>query len=394
MSTIFLTQLNEFSRKFILRGEYTPTPEDARLYKYRFELIKSKIFESLLIYDQINLKVYGENVPLAVLVANLGISSIEELIEQQAIRFTHWDTGVGHMNNNIPGAFPLVSIRPNSKVHCDPEESISIGLDILAHKPKRSERRALIRKIRDLYEYPRDKIEQDTTAHMLSAFKSNKLAGLGLPNHLNIYDLPQDLKLNFSKCAEELLTYKHLSNTKTTSTDSSSSHILHTECIKKTIKTPHHEALAKILEIENFPNLQKIYSNIDSPFQSAIKTRGKQNGIKFRSWLDSTTDTADLAEISKAYIDAIANKKGFFNTHQGRLTKTAILAVAGSGVGSLAGPAGSIIGGALGSILTPVADYGFDLIDEFFLSSLFEGWTPRMFVEDLRALNIRIEPTI
>ena len=59
----------------------------------------------------------------------------------------------------------------------------------------------------------------------------------------------------------------------------------------------------------------------------------------------------------------------------------------GMGVGALiAGPLGAVVGPAAVKMLEPVADVGLDLVDEFLISGLTRGWTPKMFIEDVRKL--------
>ena len=70
------------------------------------------------------------------------------------------------------------------------------------------------------------------------------------------------------------------------------------------------------------------------------------------------------------------------------------MGIAGAGVGAVAGPVGLAVGGVTGAVVAPAADFGFDLIDEYFLSGLLKGWSPKMFIEELRALNVRIDPKI
>lgn len=395
MSTAYLTKLDDFSHKFLLKGQYQPTREDIMLFQQRFQNIKASIFENLLLFDKINLKVTGENIPLAVLVTEMGVKGIENLVDQGALRFTHWTPMMLHFVDNTPGLLPLISGRHNSKAHTDPEESIALGLNTLVQKPNKEDRRNLIRKIRDLYDYAEKDIEHDAKDRTLSAFNSNKLLGLGLnKDHHDLYQLPTNLKTNLSKCASDLLEYKYITQAKLTSTDSVSSHILLNDCINKTTNIKHPDALAKIIEMENFPDLQKIYSHIETPLKQAVKIRNNRNIRKFRTWLDEAIDGREISDFSETYINAIANKKGFFDSNIGRFTKVATMALAGAGVGAIAGPVGATIGGAAGPLLTPAAEFGLDLVDEYFLNNLIQGWSPRMFIDELKKLNIKIEPSI
>jgi hypothetical protein len=65
------------------------------------------------------------------------------------------------------------------------------------------------------------------------------------------------------------------------------------------------------------------------------------------------------------------------------------MVAAGAGIG--AAIEGSLSGAAWGvaaaKFLEPVADLGLDLADAFLLDRLLKGWTPRMFLDDLKQLR-------
>jgi hypothetical protein len=49
---------------------------------------------------------------------------------------------------------------------------------------------------------------------------------------------------------------------------------------------------------------------------------------------------------------------------------------------------GTAAAGAVGKAIDLAADFTLDIADEFFLSELIKGWTPRMFFDDMRKLNV------
>lgn len=393
MSTSYIANLNEFSRKFLLRGHYQPSKEDIMLFPMRFQNIKAALFQDLLLFDTINIKVVGENIPLAILISEMGVRGIEELVEQQALGFTHWTPNILQMVDPIPGLLPLASGRFSSSAHIDPEESITIGLRALTDKLNKRDRKIVLNKVRDLYIYPADGIEHDTKDLVMSAYESNKLISLGIDkNQLDIYNLPSHKKNLLAKCATELLEYKYLNTQRFNSTDNFGSVELFLDCSSKLRTINHADAFSKIVDIENFPDLKSIFELIDFPLKNVCKIRNSKNSIKFRTWLDSTSSSENISEVSMLYIDAITNKNGFFETNIGKLTKTATLAIAGACIGSITGPVGAAIGGTAGALLSPSADLGLDLIDLYFINGLTKGWTPRIFIDELK--QMKIEPKL
>lgn len=393
MSTSYITNLDEFSRKFLLRGHYQPSKEDIMLFSMRFQNIKAALFQDLLLFDTVNIKVVGENIPLAVLISEVGVKGVEELVEQQALGFTHWTPNILTMVDPVPGLLPLASGRFSSSAHIDPEESIVIGLAALTDKMNKKDRRTILNKVRDLYIYPVEGIEHDSKDMVMSAYESNKLVSLGIDkNKLDIYNLPGHKKAVLAKCATDLLEYKYLSSQGFDSIDNLGSVELFLECSSKLNALNYADAFSTIVDIENFPSLKRLFELIEFPLKSACKMRSSKNAMKFRVWLSSTTNSEDISEVSKLYIDAITNKKGFFETNIGKLTKTGTLAIAGACIGSLTGPVGAAIGGTAGALVSPVADLGLDLVDLYFINGLTKGWTPRMFIDELK--EMKIEPKL
>lgn len=72
-------------------------------------------------------KVYGENIPLTLLINTFGLKTVEALLEQEAINFVLWTSGVTYSVSDTPCVYPLQSLRYSSSVHTDPEESIISG---------------------------------------------------------------------------------------------------------------------------------------------------------------------------------------------------------------------------------------------------------------------------
>ncbi|MFJ3007219.1 glycine zipper family protein [Pseudomonas fluorescens] len=398
MSEVYLQQLNDFGRKFILRGGYNPTREDFMLYPMRLDNIKASVFESLMLFDRSCFKVVGENVPLAVLINEFGVAGLEKLIDQGALSFLHWKMMVGNMVDNIPGIIPLVSGAYSDGPYVDPEESITIGLKLLRDQPNKKQRQTILRKARDLYVPSSVSDASETTAFVTSAFSSGKLKAYGLDNDaLDLYALPKVSKDSLVKCAEDLLEYKQVLSAGFATLENSKFVSLFNDTAGKINKFHVGEAVSVMAELEGFPDLRAVYKSIDSPMQKVIGLREKKNVMKFRKWLSEAT-IEDKGDISLAYMDAIANPSGFFETKAGKFTRSVATTIIGAGVGAVSTPFGATVGTMFGAVagkaVEPVVALGLDLVDEYLISGFMKGWTPRMFFTEIKKSGVRVEPVV
>lgn len=385
MNHVYLPELNEFCRKFLVIGDYKPTKQDELLFNTRYDSLKANIFEAFMLHDSVSFKVFGENVPLAVLLNEISVKGVEELIEQDALKFVLWTPMVMHMVDQIEGVLPIVVGRHTSDVHVDPEASIKRTFDFMKNKPNILKRKQLIRKVRDLYIEPKKGLEQDASNLIMSAYNSGKLKQLGLDNSkLDIYKLSLQHKKLLNSSASELLEHKFLISHNLTAHKTKNLNSLFSNSINNISRI---DAAVEISKLENFPDLHNLSLELGNPLHHLPKYRNNKNTRKFRSWLNEVDDSQELAEVSRSYINSIDNAKGFFETKKGRLTKNVTMTTIGAGIGSFLGPAGTAIGGLAGLALEPVADFALDLADEYLVTELLKGWKPRMFIDDMRKIQ-------
>lgn len=383
MNNLYDKELNDFCRKYFIKGEQKLTSLDIKLYQSRLNNLKSSLFENFMLFDKTTFKVYGENIPLAVLINELTLEGLERLIEQNSIGFALWTPMLVHLEDNIPGIVPIAAGRLNSGVHSDPEQSIDMTFEFLRKKPNKKQRNLIKDKVRDLYIIPEEGIEDQSTEFTLSAYNSNKFKSFGLSNTFDIYSLNKDQKQLLTKCAEDLVEYKFLISKKMTSSNNSTFSNLFIDTANKINHLNNAEVTSYIANFENFPNIKEVSLSLKNPLKDIPKLREKKNIKKFRAWLNEVVTDHEMSEITKAYIDAISNSKGFFETKKGRFTKNVAMALIGAGVGSAAGPVGTAVGGVLGTMVEPAADFALDMVDEYLISELTKGWTPRMFFDEL-----------
>ncbi|HCK7400743.1 TPA: hypothetical protein N0X38_003014 [Acinetobacter baumannii] len=377
MSAIYNDSLNEYCRKYFVKDEVKITQQDVLLAEWRYKKLQAELFESFLLNEKVNLKVYGENIPLVFLINNLGLQNVEKLLERDALSFTLWTPMIVQMVDNIEGVVPIAAGRVNSAVHSDPVESIKSGFNWMRNGINEKTKKMLTNKVRDLYVLPQDNLEHDASALTLSAFHSNKTSLIGFNSEgLDIHKLNKEQKTKITECASTILEHKFLISQNLVSNDVSKFSRLYSDSINKIVKSEVKDFSAKIFELECFPDLYTLGMNIENPLQHMIKIRHSKNSVKFRSWVQEFSNTTDISEISKAYMDEITRPIGFLQSDEGRFVKSCLMTTIGAGVGAFCGPAGALVGAGAGLAI--------DLIDEFFISELTKGWTPRMFFDDMR----------
>lgn len=186
--TIFNTDLNSFSRKYLFKSNRL-TPYEELLFPLKYLQILASLFEQFLLFEKISFKVYGENAPLAILINELGIKQVEELIEEKKLEFVLWTTMVTYNVDEIKGVLPLQHGTLTSPVHSDPEESIRLGLNMLKKYPDRKIRRMIQQIFQNIYKIPDKYFSRDAAKLVINAYNSNKLEDIGMPNEKDIQKL-------------------------------------------------------------------------------------------------------------------------------------------------------------------------------------------------------------
>lgn len=397
-TTIYNSELNEFSRKFLVKNPGVPDPSPHDFITQR-NAIDASLFENFLLFDALSFKVHGENIPLVILLNHFGVKGVEALLDQNALEFILWDQMIGHFVDDIDGVDPLSHGRFNTPAHSDPEESINLGFNWMTKQPRTSDKKNLIRKVRDVYSMPEKNLSGKAVALSKSAYDSGKLKVYGLsPEKSTFRDLDLDGRKKLCQCAEGILQYSHLIDSNLSSYSNFEFYKIFNDSNKKIHEAVNlQENFNELSTIENIPDLKRMFPESSKPFDKLLKLRNKNSSKRFRSWLSECSNNEDGIEITKEYIDAIANSKGFFQTKTGRFTKNVAMSAVGAGVGLLiAGPAGAAGGAGVAKLLEPAADFGLDMLDEFVLSGLTKGWTPKIFFDDLVKLeksNKSMQPT-
>ncbi|MEX0546057.1 hypothetical protein [Raoultella terrigena] len=388
---IFNTELNDFCRKYFIKSKIEPTKNEILAFPEKYNEIKTSLFESFILHNEINFKVEGENIPLCVLLNEIGLRGVEELVDDGALSFTLWSPMILHIVDNLEGINPLCAGRHNNGVYVDPEESISTGLGFMINPLKKGEARALTRKLRDLYLSVPKGIEQDCVNITMSALESGKLKKLGLNlKRKDKFTLNKEEKKLLTTCAADLLGYKYLIQKRALASPTSSIQILLNDSIEKTKFISKDEIFSAIVQLENIPDIRTSFYNMGLPMDELIKLRKHKSSKKFRKWISTLNQISNPLEAQKYYIDSIQATNSFFDTFWGKTTKSISMMILGACAGScIDSKLGPLIGATGLQLANPLTDYVLDMADEYIFSELTKGWTPKLFISKLESLSFK-----
>jgi hypothetical protein len=392
MSTnVFNTGAHSFTRKYLIKNPGEDQNTLSLTFEKEYYKCLGEIVEQLMYFDKITIKVYGENLSLVILINELGVKKVLQLVEEGVIEFLLWTTMITTIvSNEMVGKMnPLQSAVVDSKVHCEAGESVKMGLRSLKVQPDRNTRRDIERKVSKAYKMPKPDFAKDAVDIINSAYESNKLAEIGLPNERDIIWLLKEERFKLLGAADDILETTILADFKLSSIGNYQYFSLSKqsfEVIEKASKI--FDGAKKINEIERLPDMQQLLLAKEIDLKKIVDLRKKPVSRKFRRWLYESVGN-DSEYILKEYIDEIAEHKVFFETNKGKFIKTMGMFGIGGAIGALTGNVtGTVAGMAAGKILEPAADLGLSFIDTYLLDGLLKGWQPRLFINEYQKIIV------
>ncbi|WP_203246556.1 hypothetical protein [Sporosarcina beigongshangi] len=370
MSIVFNESLNNFARRYFIKGN--EQVGDDRLFPRKYESVINSICEQLLIHDGISFKVYGENIPLTILINTFGVRATEELLEQGALKFVLWNPGVTYMVDDIPGILPLQSMGSfTTDVHSDPEESIMSGLEFMRNPLPRKMRRDITRKVLKHYVVPPEELARDAAEFGHEGYKNNLFKEFGLSNEKTLTDLKQEERKQLCNLATQCLDLTLLAKYQYSTYNSFDLMNLNRSEFQNLKDAKAVENVVDtVFNIEEVPNFSEMISQKTIDIKSIPKLRSKKSSEKFRAWVDKVSHHEESSDITREYIDAIVDSKTANQTPRGKLTRVLGVVSLGAIVGStVPGPSGIITGAAIG------------LLDSYVLDKIVKGWTPRHYID-------------
>jgi len=122
----------------------------------------------------------------------------------------------------------------------------------------------------------------------------------------------------------------------------------------------------KLLDLKKIPDVRPAVINGELPMSEIWKIRHSAKGMKFRAWLRQA-DPQSAIGLQRAYIEAI-EKGNLSDSLPTRLIRLAITSVLG--------------------VVNPLVGLGSSVVDSFFLDKWINGYSPKLFFDELQKLSI------
>lgn len=379
-SLVFNKSFNDKCRRLFFADNRPAPTKQQRLVDISSEL--GNLGETLLYHPGTALKVYGENVPLAMMLDVFGVDGVEKLIEQKAINFVLWTSNITYSISEIPNVEPIQSGNLSSTCHTDPEESILLGLQLMRQQPSDQVRKLIVRKARDLYQITPSNIVHEAAKLGLESFRKNIFSDLGLPNTKSSLQLNRAERAILCGLTEQVLELALVSHFLYDVSNCPDTALLSKLQFQKMADAKIIQQMTDTLfDLEGVPRFSQLIQQGILQLDKIPDFRATNDAQKFRAWISSHA-AEDSQTIVKEYLTAIS-KKDLFDQGFPKLLKTiSVSSLSGIVGASLAGPVGLVAGGVVGAgLVQPIIDSSLGLLDSYFLNSLLKGWNPKIYFE-------------
>jgi hypothetical protein len=394
--TIFSSELDEFCQKYLV---VHPGPDPSRSeIDSGFRHIHKLLFENLLLFDKLSIKITRESIAVPVLIGALGQKGFDALIEQEAIEFVLWSHSTGFVVKNVPGLDGLVTFLTPPEF-ADPEKSIEAGLRWMPAAPQGRQRRKLIKRLVPLFRTTDNDISTASLNVVRAALQKGELAHYGLPIVTGHADnLSESEKRTAMQCANQLAEYRYILGQGMTSfSDYRYYSPFWATAARFQTMNRSMEAFSRVGTLEGLPDLKALFDEIRDPLVKLPRLRQSRNARAFRRWLEETAGDSPDTDMVESYLAAISEKKGgLFDTAGRKLVKAVGMAAVGVGSASLAAHfVGEAVGATAGAAIALAAEKGAEfvsetamgLLDNFVLEAVAQGRSPKMFLDDLSQLR-------
>jgi hypothetical protein len=324
----------------------------------------------------------------------MGARTFEELLEQDAIRFVVWEPSpfMSHKDGKV-GALFMARIGSGE---LDLEKIIEQGFEIEETGLASSNKRSIKRKLIEQHSILNPAFGSDAWAIALKALSEGSLQHIGLTPRDNMIGAPVEDGEVLLSAAQSLLAYRHILENGMTSADSEGVYDLFARGLTS-LESPTLpiKRFGIIAEFEQFPDLRSLYKALEHPFRDAAKFRHSHVASNFRVWLAGISGDTEVA-IIREYVDALAKRKGLFDSNPRKFLKLVSMAAIGSGAsaGATALGADMLMIGLTGLAAPVVAqivekgvEFGLGVTETFLIDNIKTGWTPRAYFNGLRKIK-------
>ena len=154
-------------------------------------------------------------------------------------------------------------------------------------------------------------------------------------------------------------------------TSAGTSTLLRDKLARSGLAATQLDSFLSLLELNEIPDVRSGVADNVLPLPEIWRIRNGRRSRKFRHWL-KRAGTKDAREIEKLYVEALG-KKSWVAYLPARIMRFAITTTAG--------------------VINPFVGVGLGLIDSFFVERFFSGFTPRLFLDELRNLGNEAQQT-
>ena len=343
------------------------------------------LFEQFLLFDKIAVKIERDNLSLYFLIKELGLNKVEELLEKNTIQLVLWTPLIATLtgpekspNNRIDhdmgiGLPPLIAGNYNDE-GSDPEKNIDRLLSNFSGIT-RERKRIFKRKALRQYTLPSQDISKNAVEIVIDAYKHNRLSEFDLPFEKEPEQLNFNQRGRLLNLGSDILETSVLAEKQYKSYNNYNYYKI-TENSIRYIKSAINASINtdKILQEELVPNIKSVFLDEKIPFEKVFDLRKNKNIKQYRKWINDKSISVNQEEIIKEYIDAIADKKGYFDKGAGKFIRSAGMFVASE---FFLNEKKYLIPGEFVSL-------GLSMFDSYVISALFKGWNPRMFIDTMK----------
>lgn len=368
--TLFVKGLNDFSSKYL--KNLNPLPPQVIVEEL---YLKSKISEFLILHDKLSFKVFGENVPLIMLINWFGTDGVLELFKQNALEFVLWTPMIGYIEptNDIKGIDPLVCGNQVSDIHCKPIVSAKEGFKWIKgnERPSKKTQKKIIRQVRKNTIVPPKSLPNDALSvakFYRDEYKPKKTV-LTISERKELSGIAEE-SIELSIAAEHEYSFWN-QETKWNVLSKKFDYYSKANII--------HKKTSNILKLEGIPDISKLVSVNKIPTNDIPNLRMTDDTKKFRAWIHASSPQTDFESVSQEYVKTLRAKYGFTGSKWFKPVRIASFMTLGGLIGVASG---DMTIGALGSVFSGMlSDIVTSTIDQYIFEGIISGWKPQNFIE-------------
>jgi hypothetical protein len=310
-------------------GSHFPFGEAPNLSPIQRQYMLAEMFEQLMIFDTLTLTCNRTNLALQFLLREVGIDSVEHLLEAGYLRFILWSpiivttTGIRNPDGTIDESTvigkPPFAAGSLGDQDLDPERNI---YQALQHIPLlRSRKRAFVKKARKQYTVPDGMlVAMDATKLIIDSYKNNDLEYLGLPMTKEPEQMTMPERSKLLDLGQVVIETAILSQYGLKSYENYEAYSI---CKKNLENIGKGYNIAgntgQLFNLENLPDLKELYKQEHLDFDAVFRLRHLDIAKYYRKWINEVGENSNQEEVTAEYLNAIKGTGKFFESKGGNL---------------------------------------------------------------------------